>query len=88
MATLLAEKMFTYCNSSKMGTGSFSGAKCGRGVLLTTHPVLVPWSWKSRVIPPPTLWATGPVTGSLYLYLFTTEISDYIHTAISLNYKF
>jgi len=27
-----------------MGTGSFPGAKCGRGVLLTTHPLLVPRS--------------------------------------------
>jgi len=42
----------------KMGTGSFPGVKCGRGVLLTTHPLLVPRSWKSRVIPLPTLWAT------------------------------
>ena len=29
--------------------------KCGRGVLLTTHPLLVPRSWKSRAIPLPTL---------------------------------
>ena len=43
--------------SSKMGTG-FSRGKCGRGVLLTTHPLLVPRSWKSRAIPLPTLWAT------------------------------
>jgi len=35
--------------SCKMGTGSFPGVKCGRGVLLTTHPLLVPL---------PTLWAT------------------------------
>jgi len=28
--------------SCKMGTGSFPGVKCGRGVLLTTHPLLVP----------------------------------------------
>ena len=41
--------------SYKMGTGSFPGVKCGRGVLLTTHPLLVPWSWKSRAIPLPTL---------------------------------
>ena len=41
-----------------MGTGSFPGVKCGRGVLLTTHPLLVPQSWKSRAIPLPTLWAT------------------------------
>ena len=27
--------------SCKMGTGSFPGVKCGRGVLLTTHPLLV-----------------------------------------------
>jgi len=42
----------------KMGTGSFPGVKCGRGVLLTTHTLLVPQSWKSRAIPLPTLWAT------------------------------
>ena len=42
----------------KMGTGSFPGVKCGRGVLLTTHPRLVPRSRKSRAIPLPTLWAT------------------------------
>ena len=35
------------------------GVKCGRGVLLTTHPLLVPRSWKSRAIPLPTLWATS-----------------------------
>ena len=34
------------------------GVKCSRGVLLTTHPLLVPRSWKSRAIPLPTLWAT------------------------------
>jgi len=42
----------------KMGTGSFPGVKCGRGVLLTTHPLLMQRSWKSRAIPLPTLWAT------------------------------
>jgi len=35
-----------------------SQGKCGRGMLLTTHPLLVPRSWKSRAIPLPTLWAT------------------------------
>ena len=44
--------------SCKMGTGSFPGVKCGRGVLLTTHTLLVLQSWKSRAIPLPTLWAT------------------------------
>ena len=38
-------------------------------MLLTTHPLLVPRSWKSRAIPLPTLWATtGPVTVTLYVY--------------------
>ena len=47
----------------------FSRVKYGRGVLLTTHPLLVPRSWKSRAILLPTLWATtGPVTRILYLY--------------------
>ena len=51
------------------GTGSFLGVKYGGGVLLTTHPLLAPRSWKSRAIPLPTLWATtGPVTGTLYLF--------------------
>jgi hypothetical protein len=44
--------------SCKMGTGSFPVVKCGRGVLLTTNPLLVPRSWKSRAIPLPTLWVT------------------------------
>ena len=44
--------------SCTVGTGSVPGVKCGRGMLLTTHPVLVPRSWKSRAIPLPTLWAT------------------------------
>jgi hypothetical protein len=40
----------THPASCTMGSGSFSGVKCGRGVLLTTHPLLVPRSWKSRAI--------------------------------------
>jgi len=30
--------------SCTMGTGSFSGVRCGRGVRLTPHPLLVPRS--------------------------------------------
>jgi len=44
--------------SCKMSTGSFPGVKCGRGLLLTTHPLLVPLSWKSRAVRLLTLWAT------------------------------
>ena len=45
----------------------FPEVKYDRGVLLTTHSLLVPWSWKNRAIPLPTLWATtGPVTETLF----------------------
>jgi len=47
--------------SYTMGTGSFPGAKRGRGVRLTPHPLLVPWSRKSRAIPLLPLWAVRPV---------------------------
>jgi len=39
--------------SCTMGTWSFQGVKSGRGVTLTPHNLLVPWSWKSRAIPVP-----------------------------------
>jgi len=39
--------------SCKMGTVSFPGVKCVRGVLLTTNPLLVPRSWKIRAVPLP-----------------------------------
>jgi len=47
--------------SCTMGTGSFPGVKRGRGVTLTPHPRLVPWSWKGRDIPLLPLWAVRPV---------------------------
>ena len=47
--------------SCTMGTGSFPGVKSGRGVTLTLHPLLVPWSWKSRAIPLLPLWAVRHV---------------------------
>jgi len=45
-----------------MRTGTFPGVKNGRGVKLTPHPLLVPWSRKSRAIP---LLPYGPY-GCLY----------------------
>jgi len=45
----------------QMGTGSFPGVKSGRGVTLATHPLLVPWSRKSRAIPLLPLWTVRPV---------------------------
>jgi len=47
--------------SCAMGTGSFPGVKSGRGVTLTPHPLLVPWSRKSRAIALLPLWAVRPV---------------------------
>jgi len=37
--------------SCTMGTGSLLGVKNGRGLTLTLHNLLVPWSRKSRAIP-------------------------------------
>jgi len=47
--------------SCTMGTGSFPGVNSGRGVTLTPHPFLVPWSRKGRAIPLLPLWAVRPV---------------------------
>jgi len=47
--------------SCTMGTGSFPGVKSGRGVTLTPHRLLVPWSRKSRVISLLPLWAVRSV---------------------------
>ena len=47
--------------SCKMGTGSFPEVKSGRGVMLTTRPLLVPRSRKSRAIPLLPLWAVRRV---------------------------
>jgi hypothetical protein len=50
----------------------FPGGKGGRGVMLTTHPLLVPRLRKSGAIPPLTIWVLlGLLRGSLYLYPFT-----------------
>ena len=47
--------------SCTMGNGSFLGVKSGQAVTLTPHPLLVPWSRKSRAIPLLSLWAVRPV---------------------------
>jgi len=56
--------------SCKMGTGSFPGVKCGRGVLLTTHLLLVPRSWKSRAIPLLILWATPGLKRDCFTFTY------------------
>ena len=47
--------------SRTMGTGYFLGVKSGRGVTLTPHPLLLPWSRKSKAIPLLPLRAVRPV---------------------------
>ena len=47
--------------SCTMGTGSFPEVKSGRGVTLSSHSLLVPWSLKGRAIPVLPLWAVRPV---------------------------
>jgi hypothetical protein len=68
--------------SCTMGTGSFLRVKSGRVVTLTSHPLLVPWSWKSRAIPLLSLWAVRRVEpqclykGALYPYITFQKSSN------------
>jgi len=61
-----------------MDTGSFPGVKSGRGVTLTPHPFLVPWSRKSRAIPLLPLWAVRPVQ-SLSACTRVTFMLSFVH---------
>ena len=47
--------------SCTMGTWFFPRVKSCRGVMLTPHKLLVPWSRKGRAIPLIPLWAVRPV---------------------------
>ena len=74
-----------------MGTGSFLGVKSGRGVTLTPHPLLVPWSWKSRAIPLLPLWAVQTVQSlsactRVHFTFFTLGLHSW-HLYISLIVK-
>jgi hypothetical protein len=52
----------------------FPWGKGGRGVMLTTHPLLVPRLRKSWAIPLLTLWVLlGLLRGSLYLFFLLAE---------------
>jgi len=58
-------EIFRTCTDRPWGSPSplyngyrvFPGVKRGRGVTLTPHPLLVPWSWRSRAVP---LFPYGP----------------------------
>ena len=55
------DRSWVHPASCTMGTRSYPEVKSGRGVTLTLHPLLVPWSRKSRAIPLLPLWALRPV---------------------------
>jgi hypothetical protein len=60
----------------------FPGVKSGRGVILTPHSLLVPWSWKGRSIPLLPLWAVRPVqslSACTRVYLALHFIQLYIY---------
>ena len=62
--------------------GLYPRVKSGRGVTLTPHPILVPWSRKSRAIPLLPLWAIWPVQGlgactRVHFSFFTFHASSY-----------
>jgi hypothetical protein len=67
-----------------MGTGSFPGVKYGWGMLLTTHPLLVPRSWKSRDIGRVEIYLDPPsgphraCNGVTLLYLLYILIVTYV----------
>jgi hypothetical protein len=57
----------------------FPGGKGGRGVMLTTHPLLVPTLRKSWAIPPLTpwvLWACYGATFTFYILMYTEPSSE------------
>jgi len=73
-----------------MGTGFFPGVKSRRGVTLTRHPFLVPWSWKGRVIPLLPLWAVQPVQSlsacTRVTFTFTFKVPDAVRGELNRLY--
>ena len=61
--------------------------KCGRGVLLTTHPLLVPRSWKSRAILLPNLWATPGLQRDHFTFTFTFTFNSLIKVQQNIQLK-
>ena len=71
----------THPASCTKGTGSLPGVKSGRGVTLNPHPLLVPWSRKSRAISVLPLCVVRPVqslgacTRVHFTFTFTAQFS-------------
>jgi len=73
--------------SCTMGTRSLPEAKSGRGVTLTSHPFLVPWSRMSIAIPLLPLWAVRPVQSlsactSVHFYQSRWSVSLWKHITL------
>ena len=72
--------------SCTVGTWSFQGVKSGRGVALTPHSLLVPWSRKTRAIPLLPLLAVRPVpslsacTRVQFTFTFTVRKTEFAGT--------
>ena len=83
--------------SCTMGTVSFPGVKSCRGVTLTPHLLLLPWSRKSRSIPVLPLWAVRTVqslsacTRVTFTFTFILALGknartpEYKHTLVIFN---
>ena len=75
--------------SCAVGTVSFPGVKNDRGVTLTPHPLLVPWSRKGRALPLLPLWAVRPVQSlsackrvTFTFTFYTRALHTHTHTRI------
>ena len=65
--------------------GLFPGANCGHGVLPTPHPLLVPWSRKSRAILLLLLWAVRPaqsINACTRVHFFPLKSLAYFHSIL------
>jgi hypothetical protein len=68
----------------------FPGVKSGRGVTLTSNPILVPWSRKSKVILILPLWAVRPVkslSACTRVYLYIVSLLRVCETVSMVQYN-
>jgi hypothetical protein len=71
--------------SCLLGTGPFLGVKSGQGVTLSPHPLLVPWSRKSRAKPLLPLWAVRLCTEPQCLYKGALNLFTLMYFTVTFN---